>query len=91
MVGLAFYRYVPKVEPIASASPETVCSIFGPTLQRYLTGPLNLPPSGKAGYARLLDGSPPRSGRLGSFARPPQGEQGESLMGERRPWERTAA
>ncbi|HEX9377865.1 MAG TPA: hypothetical protein VGB19_16710 [Actinomycetota bacterium] len=49
MVGLAFYRYVPKVEPIASASPETVCSIFGPTLQRYLTGPLNLPPSGKAG------------------------------------------
>ncbi|HYV02630.1 MAG TPA: hypothetical protein VEM93_09925, partial [Actinomycetota bacterium] len=49
VVGLAFYRYVPKVEPIASASPETVCSIFGPTLQRYLTGPLNLPPSGKAG------------------------------------------
>jgi AcrR family transcriptional regulator len=40
IVGLAFYRYVLKVEPIASASPETLRATFGPTLQRYLTGPL---------------------------------------------------
>jgi AcrR family transcriptional regulator len=43
IVGLAFYRYVLKVEPIASASPETLRAMFGPTLQGYLTGPLNLP------------------------------------------------
>ncbi len=40
IVGLAFYRYVLKVEPIASASPETLRATFGPTLQRYLTGSL---------------------------------------------------
>jgi AcrR family transcriptional regulator len=40
IVGLAFYRYVLKVEPIASASPETLRAAFGPTLQRYLTGSL---------------------------------------------------
>ena len=40
IVGLAFYRYVLEVEPIASASPETLRSTFGPTLQRYLTGSL---------------------------------------------------
>jgi AcrR family transcriptional regulator len=39
IVGLAFYRYVLKVEPIASASPETLRATFGPALQRYLTGP----------------------------------------------------
>jgi AcrR family transcriptional regulator len=41
IVGLAFYRYVLKVEPIASASPETLGATLGPTLQRYLTGSLN--------------------------------------------------
>lgn len=40
IVGLAFYRYVLKVEPIASASPDSLRAMFGPTLQRYLTGPL---------------------------------------------------
>ncbi len=46
IVGLAFYRYVLKVQPIASASPETLRAIYGPTIQRYLTGPLN-PPRGR--------------------------------------------
>ncbi len=48
IVGLAFYRYVLKVEPIASASPETLRTTFGPTLQRYLTGPLTPPRRRKA-------------------------------------------
>jgi AcrR family transcriptional regulator len=43
IVGLAFYRYVLKVEPIASAAPETLRAAFGPTLQHYLTGSLSPP------------------------------------------------
>ena len=43
IVGLAFYRYVLKVEPLASASPETVRATFGPVLQHHLTGPLISP------------------------------------------------
>ena len=53
MVGLAFYRYLLKVEPIASASPETVCSIFGPRSDRpsessvQARSEVTLPPNGK--------------------------------------------
>jgi AcrR family transcriptional regulator len=42
MVGLAFYRYVLKLEPLASASPETLMHLVGPTIQRYLSEPLTL-------------------------------------------------
>ena len=38
--GLAFVRYVLKVEPLASADHATVVSAVAPNLQRYLTGPL---------------------------------------------------
>jgi AcrR family transcriptional regulator len=41
IVGLAFYRYLLEVEPIASASTETLRATFGPTLQRYLAEPLS--------------------------------------------------
>jgi AcrR family transcriptional regulator len=37
LVGLAMIRYVVKLEPIASADPETLATWAGPTLQRYLT------------------------------------------------------
>jgi AcrR family transcriptional regulator len=40
MVGLAIIRYVVRVEPLASADVETVVAAVGPTVQRYLTGPL---------------------------------------------------
>jgi hypothetical protein len=33
-------RYVLKLEPIASASPDQLAPVMGKTLQRYLTGPL---------------------------------------------------
>ena len=37
LVGLAMLRYVVKLEPLASASPEDLAAWLGPTLQRYLT------------------------------------------------------
>jgi AcrR family transcriptional regulator len=38
LVGIAIARYVVKVEPLASADPETVIAALAPTIQRYLTG-----------------------------------------------------
>jgi AcrR family transcriptional regulator len=40
MVGIAFLRYLIELEPIKSASVESLVAMVGPTLQRYLTGPL---------------------------------------------------
>jgi AcrR family transcriptional regulator len=40
MVGLAMIRYVIRLEPLASADPDTVIAAIAPNLQRYLTGPL---------------------------------------------------
>ena len=41
MIGLIMARYVVRVEPLASADPETVVAAVAPTLQRYLTGPID--------------------------------------------------
>jgi AcrR family transcriptional regulator len=41
MVGLAMTRYLLKVEPLASTPRETLVAAIGPTIQRYLTGPLD--------------------------------------------------
>jgi AcrR family transcriptional regulator len=38
LIGLAMARYIVRVEPIASADPDTLVAAVGPTLQRYLTG-----------------------------------------------------
>jgi AcrR family transcriptional regulator len=38
MLGLAFARYVLRVEPLASAEPEQVVALIAPTLQRYVDG-----------------------------------------------------
>lgn len=40
MAGLAMVRYIIKIEPMASAPPDTVVAAVGPTIQRYLTGDL---------------------------------------------------
>lgn len=40
IAGLAMIRYLLEIEPLASASPETVVAAIGPTIQRYLDGPL---------------------------------------------------
>jgi hypothetical protein len=33
-------RYVIRVEPVASADIPTLAAMVGPTIQRYLTGPV---------------------------------------------------
>jgi AcrR family transcriptional regulator len=43
LVGLVMTRYVLKVDPLASASPESLVAAIGPTVQRYLTGDVELP------------------------------------------------
>jgi len=40
MVGVMLVRYVVRLEPLASASPEDVVRLVAPTVQRYLTGEL---------------------------------------------------
>lgn len=41
MVGLAVARYVVRLDPVASADPDDLAPAVGPTLDRYLTGPLD--------------------------------------------------
>ncbi|WP_431974682.1 TetR family transcriptional regulator [Micromonospora haikouensis] len=40
LVGLALMRHVVRLEPVASAPPETLVAAVGPTVQRYLRGGL---------------------------------------------------
>ncbi|MEU2610860.1 TetR family transcriptional regulator [Micromonospora sp. NPDC007271] len=44
LIGLAMMRHLIRLEPVASAAPETLVTMIGPTVQRYLTGPLPTPP-----------------------------------------------
>ncbi|HEX6425079.1 MAG TPA: TetR family transcriptional regulator [Acidimicrobiales bacterium] len=41
LIGLVFARYVLAVEPLASATTDTLVAAVGPTIQRYLTGELS--------------------------------------------------
>jgi AcrR family transcriptional regulator len=43
LVGLVMTRYVLRLEPIASASAESLVDAIAPTLQHYLTGDVVLP------------------------------------------------
>jgi AcrR family transcriptional regulator len=43
VAGLVVSRYVLRLEPLASAPAEELVAAVGPTLQRYLTGPVVLP------------------------------------------------
>lgn len=40
IAGLAMMRYIIKLEPIASASPDALVAMVAPTIQRYVTGDL---------------------------------------------------
>lgn len=40
VAGLLFVRYVLALEPLASADPQRLAAIYGPTIQRYAHGPL---------------------------------------------------
>ncbi|OWV10224.1 TetR family transcriptional regulator [Micromonospora wenchangensis] len=41
MIGLAMMRYVIRLEPVASATADTLAAALGPTIHRYLTAPLS--------------------------------------------------
>ncbi|MCW2640816.1 MAG: transcriptional regulator, TetR family [Dactylosporangium sp.] len=41
LMGLIMARYIIKLEPLASASRETLVATVAPTIQRYLAGPLD--------------------------------------------------
>ena len=43
LIGLVVGRYVLKIEPLVSASPEWLAATIGPNIQRYLTGDIELP------------------------------------------------
>jgi AcrR family transcriptional regulator len=43
LVGLVMARYVLRIDPLASAAPDSLVAAIGPTLQRYLTGEVALP------------------------------------------------
>jgi AcrR family transcriptional regulator len=43
LIGVVMTRYVLQVEPLASASPDELVAAIGPTIQRYLTGDVDLP------------------------------------------------
>jgi AcrR family transcriptional regulator len=43
LIGLVMARYVLRIEPLASATPDTVVAALAPTIQRYLTGDVELP------------------------------------------------
>ncbi len=38
LLGLATTRYILKIEPLASATPDQVAAAIGPTIQRYVSG-----------------------------------------------------
>ena len=42
LLGIIMSRYILKVEPLASLSPDELITYLAPTLQRYLTGDLNI-------------------------------------------------
>jgi AcrR family transcriptional regulator len=43
MIGLVMIRYVLRLEPLASASPDTIVAAVGPNIHRYLFEPLPAP------------------------------------------------
>ncbi|MCF6744147.1 TetR/AcrR family transcriptional regulator [Blastococcus sp. KM273128] len=43
LIGVVMARYVLRVEPLATATPEELVAAVGPTVQRYLTGEVELP------------------------------------------------
>jgi AcrR family transcriptional regulator len=75
--GLIMVRYILKFEPLASAPPEAVVALIGPTVQRYLTAPLDpalmapepgrrtAAPGGPATMPPLSGPAAERSGRRG--------------------------
>jgi AcrR family transcriptional regulator len=47
LMGLAFMRFVWKIEPLASMPDDDIVTALAPTVQRYLDGDIGLPIGGK--------------------------------------------
>jgi AcrR family transcriptional regulator len=62
VIGLVLTRYVLQLEPNASATHDSLAAAIGPTLQRYLTGEVELPVSAAAARGPAA-GSGRRAGR----------------------------
>ena len=41
LMGLAFIRYILRVPPISTTTPAEIASWAGPTLDRYMVGPID--------------------------------------------------
>jgi AcrR family transcriptional regulator len=54
LAGLGFQRYVQCLEPLASAPPVEVARWVGPTIDRYMDGPVALAPPASASSPRTL-------------------------------------
>lgn len=61
LLGLAMLRYVLYVEPMARVSVPELAAAAGPTLDRYLAGPLPVAASAAASLARSVDPTNPGS------------------------------
>jgi hypothetical protein len=49
LIGLVMGRYVLKLEPLVSATPDWLVATIGPNVQRYLTGDIDLPGQSRPG------------------------------------------
>jgi AcrR family transcriptional regulator len=47
LIGMVMARHVLRLEPFASATPESLVAAIGPTVQRYLTGVVEPPVPGR--------------------------------------------
>ena len=70
IVGLVMARYIVGIEPLASLPPAAVADAIAPTLQRYLTEPLDReaprrPPAAAASSARSGGAATPGRPRSG--------------------------
>jgi AcrR family transcriptional regulator len=52
MIGIGIARHIIRIEPIASADPEELVAMVGPTIQRYLTGALPVVRASSVGATR---------------------------------------
>ena len=41
LMGLAFTRYILRVPPVSTATPQEIARWAGPTLDRYMVGPID--------------------------------------------------
>jgi hypothetical protein len=41
LMGLAFIRYILRVPPISTTTPQEIARWAGPTLDRYMVGPID--------------------------------------------------